>query len=219
MSIVSSKFNIILLVIFLSILFTSGCKDAEKEPTNATEIASTTSQETESNTEETTSLPEGVAYIMEDGTSILIEELLTPMHIYNTICSTGLSDGFDSVYPQTVIDFILNDSDIETIDDYAEQLYTLGSEIYYENFLMSNEYISCKPLSPEQLEDFKEFYLENMETEILPEYGFIVESEYIITYTDEAGEEQSDSATDYFIAYCFNGKMYLDYFYINTLDL
>ena len=108
---------------------------------------------------------------------------------------------------------------METIADYASKLNSLYVQIYSNDFAMSNEYVACSILSESQLEDFIQFYADNVGADIVPEYAFIVESEYTITYTDEAGEEQSDCDTDYYIAYFYDGMMYLDYYYIDTLDL
>ena len=207
-------------VLFLLMTGLYGCTDHSNEPANATENPNTTQDETTSEyTEETTELPEGVAYIMEDGSSVLIDSLLKPVQTYNRICLTADADSFTSVFPDEVIAFNLEAYDVETIADYASKLNSLYVQIYSNDFAMSNEYVACSILSESQLEDFIQFYADNVGADIVPEYAFIVESEYTITYTDEAGEEQSDCDTDYYIAYFYDGMMYLDYYYIDTLDL
>ena len=77
-------------VLFLLMTGLYGCTDHSNEPANATENPTTTQDETTSEyTEETTELPEGVAYIMEDGSSVLIDSLLKPVQTYNRICLTA----------------------------------------------------------------------------------------------------------------------------------
>lgn len=215
------KLYTLILITFLSFsLLMTGCDNTQGEPANATaEETSSKSPATTNPLETTSPLPEGVAYIMEDGTSIFIDDLLSPIQLYNNICTTGNADNFNSVYPQEVIDYILQAYGAESTDSYALQIYDLYHKTYNDNFSMTNEYKSCQLLTQSQLEDFSSFYFEHIGTELTPDYGFIVESEYSITYIDENGEEQSDSETDYYIAYSLNRIIYLDYYYIDTLDL
>lgn len=215
------KFNTtMLLVLFIGLFYITGCDNTPKEPANATAQETATETASTSDSSETTSIfPEGVAYVMEDGTSVFIDDLLLPVLLYNDICTTGKSDNFYSVYPQPVIDFILLTNATEDIHSYASKLYDLYHEVYGSSFSMKNEFLSCQPLTQSQLEDFSAFYFENIGFELVPDYGFLVESSYIITYTDENGEEQSDSETDYYIAYSLKGQMYLDYYYVDILDL
>lgn len=214
-----------LLLILLSTALLSctvfyGCSHSNPDsPANATENTSDTEETSSEIIEETTSLPEGTAYIMDDGTEIYTEDLMAPISMYNIICTTGNSEGFSSVYPECVINCIIDATECNNISEYASYLYELYCKVYNENFSMSNDFVSCELLSESELGAFSSFYLKNFNEEIIPEYGFIVESTYEIIYEDEEGNEQSDSDTDFFIAYFYNGSMYLDYFYIDTMDL
>ena len=64
-----------------------------------------------------------------------------------------------------------------------------------------------------------DFYKEFFFTDIEPEFAFIVESEFCVTYNDEEGNEQRDCSSDYYIAYRIHDIIYLDYFYVDSLDL
>lgn len=160
-----------------------------------------------------------IAYTFEDGTTITKEELLSPVRLYDTICSTGNSQYFNKVYPVEVLDFLVKSSNQETSSDYATMLFDLYKQIYGDNFTLTNEFIQCEPLTEKELENFSEFYSQNLNLDITPEYAFIVTSDFTITYTDEDNSSATDNDLDYYICYFFNNNMYLDYLYIDTLDL
>lgn len=212
--------SILLSSILLSFAVFTGCSDDRPDsPANATEYTSDSEETSTADDEETTLLPEGTAYILDDGTPIYTEDLMAPVNIYNTICTTANPEGFSSVFPECIINTISEAAECGDIDEYASYLYELYCQVYNDNFSMSNDYVSCELLNKSDIESFSKFYSEHFGEEIIPEYAFIVESTYQITYDDEEGNEQSDSDTDFFIAYFYNGCMYLDYFYIDTLDL
>ncbi|MBQ2745628.1 MAG: hypothetical protein IJF37_08485 [Lachnospiraceae bacterium] len=175
---------------------------------------------TETETETSTLLPEGMAYQLEDGSYIEIDQLLAPMNSLNSICQ-GLSnsDSWLSVYPVGVTEKLAEYNEFESIEEYADFLHTAYVQMYGENYTLSNEYKSCSLLDEEQLSDMSEFYSDHFYVDILPEYAFIVESQFCVTYTDEEGEEQQDCTSDYYIAYYLDGSMYLDYFYVDSIDL
>lgn len=215
-------------LLFLTIatcFIVTGCS-CSNEPNitdNTTESPTNTGDITEANgteTETSTLLPDGMAYQFEDGSYMEIDQLLAPMDTLNSICE-GLSnfDSLSSVYPEGVAAKLAEYNDFESAEVYADFLYTTYVQMYGENFSISNEYKSCSPLDKKSLADLNEFYAEHFYVDILPEYAFIVESQFCVTYTDEAGEEQQDCASDYYIAYYFDGSIYLDYFYVDTLDL
>lgn len=160
-----------------------------------------------------------IVYTFDDGTSITVENLLTPTTLYNNICMTGQSENISFVYPESVLDFVIKSYSSTDVDSYVEQLYTLYSNIYNKEFTMENSFVSCQLLNDEQINDFIDFYANSIGASVLPEYAFIVESVYTISYKDKDGDEYSDSATDYYIAYFIDGQSYLDYYYIDTLDL
>ena len=213
------RYLLVLSSIFIFSINVIGCSDHKpNSPANATEATKPTEEST-SVTDETSTLPEGTAYIMEDGKQVYIEDLMTPIITYNNICTSGNADKLPSVYPDGVIKFLLDSTNFSTQSEYATYLYELYCKVYNEKFSMNNEYISCIPLSATDIENFHELYLNNFNEDITPEYAFIVESSYTINYTDEKGNEKSDTDTDFFIAYFFNNTFYLGYFYIDTLDL
>lgn len=184
---------------------------------NATEYETTS----DSGEDETTSaLLEGMAYQFEDGAYVSIEELLAPMKNLNNICQ-GLSDSaaFSTVYPDDVINKLIEYNGFDSPSTYADFLYTTYIQMYGDSFSLRNEYISCSILDDEQLSDLTAFYHEYFFTAIEPDYAFIVESEFCVTYTDEEGNEQGDYSSDYYIAYSLDGNIYLDYFYVDSLDL
>ena len=198
----------------------SGCTNDKEQPANAT--VDTPPYSTEPSTsfeQETSSLPEGVACILDDGSYLYISDLMFPVETYNYICSTGDASDFNLVFPESVLMEMLKTHEIEDYSGYAAYLNELYKSVYNDNYTMKNEFVSCELLDESALEDFSEYYLENFNEQILPEYGCIIESNYSITYTNEEGEEQSDFDTDYFIAYLYNNTVYLDYFFIDTIDL
>lgn len=211
---------VLLSYVLLSFTLFSGCSDSKPDsPANATEFTSVPEETSTVIDEETTFLPEGTAYIMEDDTPIYIDDLMAPVNIYNTICTTGNPEGFSSVFPGCIINTIPEAAQCDDIAEYTSYLYELYRQAYNDEVSMSNDFVSCQLLNQSELESFSKFYSENFGEEIMPEYAFIVESTYEIIYNDEEGNEQSDSDTDFFIAYLYNGCMYLDYFYIDTMDL
>ena len=192
-----------------------GCKNSNNTEANATNTPTTLA--TDTNQESTSSDP--IAYYFENGTSITKEKLLAPINLYNKICTTGNSTDFTKVYPQKVLDFFIKSANQESVSDYATMLFNLYTQIYGDNFSMTNNFIGCEPLNNDKLDDFITFYADNLDFSIVPEYAFIITSEFNISYVNENGTPTTDSDTDYFIVYYHNNNMYLDYLYIDTLDL
>ena len=221
-----------LLITAAIVMISAGCSNS-KQPANttdatapstgtevnATELTSTASDDNNEN-ETTSSLPEGMAYQLEDGSFISIESLLAPMNTLNSICA-GLSDSpcFTNVYPDGVCEKLIEYNQFDSVADYADFLYTTYVQMYGSEYTLSNEYISCNPLDEEQLDDMIDFYNKFFFTDIEPEYAFIVNSEFCVTYKDDEGNEQQDCSSDYYIAYLYNNTIYLDYFYVDSLDL
>lgn len=185
----------------------------------STETGATNHTSSSTTSDNTTSVDSTIAYTFDNGTTISKDELLFPVKYYDNICSTGNSEFFNMVYPDEVLDFCVKSAKKETSSDYAIMLYDLYKQIYGEDFTMSNEFLQCEPLSDDELADFSEFYNSNVGVTITPDYGFIVTSNFSITYKDEDGSETTDSDIDFYIAYYYDGQMYLDYLYIDTLDL
>lgn len=192
-----------------------GCKNSNNTEANATNTPTTLA--TDTNQESTSSDP--IAYYFENGTSITKEKLLAPINLYNKICTTGNSTDFTKVYPQKVLDFFIKSANQESVSDYATMLFNLYTQIYGDNFSMTNNFIDCEPLNNDKLDDFITFYADNLDFSIVPEYAFIITSEFNISYVNDAGTPTTDSDTDYFIVYYYDNNMYLDYLYIDTLDL
>lgn len=216
------KLCLIIITCFI-MTFCSCSNEQDISENNTTESSTKNSEYTETNgneTETSTLLPDGMAYRFEDGTCIEIDKLLAPMNALNSICA-GLSsyNNFSSVYPDAVIAKLAEYNYFESPEIYADFLYTTYLQMYGENFSLSNEYISCSVMDDDSIVDMSEFYSEYFFVDIVPEYAFIVESEFCVTYVDEAGDEQQEQTPDYYIAYYFDGSMYLDYFYVDTLDL
>lgn len=189
---------------------------------NNTVVNATESVTNDGGVEQTTNslLPEGIAYQFEDGTYITIESLLSPMLALNAICQgTSSSLQFDKIYPTDVLTKLVEYNHFKSSNDYADFLFTAYVQLYGDTFSLTNKFLSCTPLDYDELKDMTEFYNEYFFVDIIPDFAFIVESEFNITYTDEEGNEQNDSSSDYYIAYCLNGVIYLDYFYVDSLDL
>ncbi len=209
-----------------SFIITTGCSCFEGQTpssTTTTEYSSNEDDVTEANgneTETSTLLPEGMAYLFDDGSYMEIEKLLAPMNTLNAICS-GLSDYTDLtlVYPEEITIKLAEYNSFESPEVYADFLNTAYVQMYGESFTLSNDYKSCSLLDEDTLANMSEFYKEYFFVDISPEYAFIVESEFCVTYKDEAGDKQLDCISDYYIAYNFNGYIYLDYFFVDTLDL
>ena len=207
----NNKTKISLLIILSVLLLSlSACSNNDDHEINATDSPST-EVETETDT--------NIAYTFDDGTTLTKDELLSPVRTYDNICSTGDASNFLKVYPAEVLDFCLEASSQETYEDYAQMLYNLYTQIYGENFQLTNTFVDCQPLTDHELEKFCQFYEKNMNLSIEPSYAFIITSEFNISYFDDDDSPMNDSDLDYYIAYFFNNNMYLDYFYIDTLDL
>lgn len=206
------KFLIFLLV-FTSLCILCACTK------DSTETAATNHPSSSTLADTTTSTDSPVAYTFDDGTFISKEQLLSPVKHYDNICSTGNSETFKMVYPDEVLEFCIKSANKETSSDYAAMLYNLYKQIYGDSFTMSNEFLQCEPLNDDELIDFSEFYSKNVGVSIIPDYAFLVTSNFTITYKDEDDQETTDSDIDFFITYFYDGQMYLDYFYIDTLDL
>ena len=149
-----------------------------------------------------------IAYTFDDGSTITKQELLVPITLYNNICASGDATAFSKVYPPKVLDFFLVSSNQETSVEYAEMLYSLYTQVYGEEFNMTNTFIDCKLLTPNELNDFCQFHEENIDISIMPDYAFIVTSEYNISYLDKNGLSTTDSELDYYIAYFYENNMY-----------
>lgn len=209
-----NKHKIKLSLIIIASLFSLCSCSKESTETGATNHASSSTM-----SDKTTSIDSAIAYTFDDGTTISKDELLAPVKHYDNICSTGNSEFFNMVYPDEVLDFCVKSAKKETSSDYAAMLYDLYMQIYGEDFTMCNEFLQCEPLSDDELADFSDFYNRNVKVDITPDYGFIVTSNFSITYRDENGSETTDSDIDFYITYYYDGQMYLDYLYIDTLDL
>lgn len=205
----NNKIKILALFIIL-LLSLNACSNKDDKEINATNSPST-EIETETDT--------NIAYTFDDGTILTKDELLAPVRTYDNICATGDASNFLKVYPAEVLDFCLEASGQETLEDYAQMLFKLYTQIYGENFQLTNTFVDCQPLTDHELEKFCQFYQENMNLSMEPNYAFIITSEFNISYFDEDDSPMNDSDLDYYIAYFFNNNMYLDYFYIDTLDL
>lgn len=209
-------------LILVSAILVTGCgcsstpdDKTSTDNTNDTEVNATEYETTSDNTEE-----ESTSIMLDDGTCLSIDALLSPMNSLNAICQGDSgSDSFDKVYPEAVISKLIEYNNFESTEIYADFLNTAYVQMYGDSFSIANEYISCLALDEQQLEDMREFYNEYFFTDIEPVYAFIVESEFCVTYTDEEGNELEDCSSDYFIAYCLDDVIYLDYFYVDTLDL
>ena len=209
-----SKYKMLISLLVLVSLCTLCSCSKDTEETTATNQASSSTM-----ADNTTSTDTTIAYTFDDGTVISKEQLLAPVKHYDDICSTGNSESYNNVYPDEVLTFCIKSANKEASSDYATMLYELYTQFYGENFTMNNEFLQCEPLTDEQLIDFSEFYSENVGVDIIPEYAFLVTSNFTITYKDEDSQETTDSDIDFFITYLYDGKMYLDYLYIDTLDL
>ncbi len=209
-----NKHKLKLSLIIIASLFSLCSCSKESTETGATNHTSSSTM-----SDKTTSIDSTIAYTFDDGTTISKDELLAPVKHYDNICSTGNSEFFNLVYPDEVLDFCVKSAKKETSSDYAAMLYDLYMQIYGEGFTMSNEFLQCEPLSDDELADFSDFYNSNVKVDITPDYGFIVTSNFSITYRDENGSETTDSDIDFYITYYYDGQMYLDYLYIDTLDL
>ena len=185
-----------------------------------TEVGATVATTTSDINETTSNLPEGLAYQFENGTFISIDSLISPMNKLNQICQ-GISSSvnFSDIYPYDIAIKLAEFNGVTDVSAYADFMYQRYIQMYGEDFSMHNEYISCTPLSDDELLDMSKFYDEYFFTNITAEYGFIVESTFKVTYKDEAGNVKEDSSIDYYIAYSLNGIIYIDYFYVDTLDL
>lgn len=216
--------KIILIVISLLLTacsYNNTNENTENRTTNiGTEAGATEITSPYDNEETTSTLPEGMAYQLEDGTYISIDSLISPMNKLNNICQ-GLSDSLDfsGIYPPDVANKLAEYNNSKDTTAYAEYMFKTYVEMYGEDFSMQNEYISCSPLTDNELDNMAEFYAEYFLTNMTPKYGFIVKSAFKVTYKDEAGNAQEDTATDYYIAYSFNDVIYIDYFYVDTIDL
>ena len=205
----NNKRKTILFALFSVLLFTiSACSNKDDTEINAT---NSTSTEIETDT--------NIAYTFDDGTIITKDELLAPIRTYDNICSTGDASEFLNVYPAEVLDFCLEASGQETYEEYAEMLLYLYTQNYGTNFQLTNTFVDCQTLTEHELEKFCQFYEENMNLSFEPSYAFIITSEFNISFFDEDNSPMNDSDLDYYIAYFFNNNMYLDCFYIDTLDL
>ena len=205
----NNKRKTILFALFSILLLTiSACTNKDGKEINAT---NSTSTEIETDT--------NIAYTFDDGTIITKDELLAPIRTYDNICSTGDASDFLKVYPAEVLDFCLEASGQESYEEYAEMLLYLYTQNYGTNFQLTNTFVDCQPLTEHELEKFCQFYEENMNLSLEPSYAFIITSEFNISFFDEDNSPMNDSDLDYYIAYFFNNNMYLDYFYIDTLDL
>ena len=91
--------------------------------------------------------------------------------------------------------------------------------MYGNDFSIKNEFKSCTLVSDEYINDMTDFYKEYFFTEITPDYAFIVESTFVVSYKDEKGNAKEDSSSDFYIAYYMNNTFYIDYFFVDTLDL
>lgn len=212
-----------------AILLLSGCDNTSTPDSTTASIVQTDTEvnATESETtsadkenETTAALPDDMAYQLEDESFISIDELLAPMNKLNSICQ-GVSStlGFTDIYPKEVLDKLIEYNHFTSMTEYADFLYTTYVQMYGDIYSLSNEYISCTPLDDNQLKDMIDFYKEFFFTDIKPEFAFIVESEFCVTYNDEEGNEQRDCSSDYYIAYRIHDVIYLDYFYVDSLDL
>ena len=213
--------------IFLSLALLTGCSNSAPADdatgnTNDTEVNATEYESTSdtNESESTSELLDGMAYQFEDGAYVTIDELLCPMNTLNNICQ-GVCDStaFSKVYPDDVLMKLIEYNAFDSAETYADFLLTTYTQMYGSDFSLSNEYISCSLLTDEQLSDMTAFYEEYFFTEINADYAFIVESKFCVTYTDEDGNEQGDYSSDYYIAYSLNGCIFLDYFYVDSLDL
>ncbi len=209
-------------------LFLTACSNCTQDNTPQTPIetdnsaqAGATEVTTTTDTEETTTvLPEGMAHQFDDGEYISIDSLISPMNKLNNICQGIYSTiTFEGIYPQDVISKLVEFNGVKNETEYADFMYQRYIQMYGENFSLLNEYISCNLLSEDELEDMITFYDEYFSTNILPEYAFVVKSNFKVSYTDKKGNVLEDSSSDYYIAYSINGVIYIDYFYVDTLDL
>jgi len=224
-------YTIITILLTLSCTFIAGCSaqnngennnttGSSTDKNSDTEVLATEITTTNPNEETTATLPDGMAYQLEDGSFISIDELITPMNKLNMICQ-GISEtaSFSGIYPDDIANKLAKFNKAENPEQYADFLHHSYMQIYGTDFSVKNEYLSCTPLSYEEIEDMKEFYNNYFSTEISPEYAFIVESTFTVTYKDEEGNEAKDSSSDFYIAYCINDIFYIDYFFADTLDL
>lgn len=185
-----------------------------------TEVGATEITTTGQNQETTPVLPEGMAYRFEDGTFISIDSLMTPMNKLNMICQ-GISGSlsFSGIYPDDVVKKLAEFNNTNSPVEYAEFMFQSYKQMYGNDFSIKNEYKSCSRVSDEDISDMIDFYREYFFTEINPDYAFIVESTFVVSYKDEEGNANEDSSSDFYIAYYMNNTFYIDYFFVDTLDL
>ncbi len=194
--------------------------DSDASTGTDTEVGATEITTTGQNEETTPVLPEGMAYRFEDGTFISIDNLMTPMNKLNMICQ-GISGNlsFSGIYPDDVVKKLAEFNNTNSIVEYAEFMFQSYKQMYGNGFSIKNEYKSCSRVSDEDISDMIDFYREYFFTEINPDYAFIVESTFVVSYKDEEGNANEDSSSDFYIAYYMNNTFYIDYFFVDTLDL
>ena len=144
----------------------------------------------------------------------------------------------DSAYPEFARNALITQTSLTNLKDYVEKIYETYIQLFGDDFIISNSLVNTTVLNHEELENMRMYYNQCYNEDFDIKYAVIMETVCTITYTktveqeisSDSGENTtetsstedlasnikellSDSETEYFISYFYNGKWYMDYIY------
>lgn len=164
------------------------------------------------------------------------DDLMLPVRNYNYAIMMNNSVYLSSAYTKTALAFIIKETSY-SLKEYTEKIYTTYTELFGDDFIISNSLINTTVLTDDELSDMRSFYNLYYDEPINIEYAVLIESECSITYTEPSVNEQSElsekqtqsnssetpdendkklnthSEREFFISYYYNDSWYLDYIY------
>lgn len=143
------------------------------------------------------------------------KDLLSPCEYYNNAIIYNNAAFMNKAYPEIMSDFLVKQTDFLSLDEYVDNLYTKYYSLFGNDFIINNTLLDTTILTEDELADMNSFFNHILGPEIDIEYAVLMKTICSIRYfdSDSLTEVDTDSETEYFLSYYYNGNWYIDYLY------
>ena len=222
-SVLFATVSIIAIIFFIKYVFLAREHDELRSSSGNVASSYETSafaQSSENSTDETgedptTKVPVNEKTYSVNGVIYTSDDILRPCNYNNNAYIYNNSSYISYVYPEEVIDFLLEFNNFKTNEEYVSYLHDKYRQLFGEYFVVNNTLVNTSEFDEKELFNMNQYFKSEFNISSQIEYAILVESTCSIDYMDESLSKtmQTDSETEYFISYLLGGNWYIDYMY------